>query len=70
MSKGEMERVERGDRVELLENAYSRQGAVRAGHTGIVLMATPEAVIVKVISNVAYGYDRIVRVAPSTLKSV
>ena len=65
-----MERIERGDRVELLENAYSRQGPVRAGRLGVVLIATPEAVIVKVVSNLVYGCDRIVKVSPSKLRSL
>ena len=68
-----MERIERGDKVELLEDV---EYDVHAGDCGVVLMATPEAdeIVVKVATRETTPEGntmlRIVRVSPSTLRSL
>ena len=68
-----MERIERGDKVELLEDV---EYDVHAGDCGVGLMATPEAdeIVVKVATRETTPEGntmlRIVRVSPSTLRSL
>ena len=60
-----MERIERGDRVQLLEDAHFD---VLAGDYGVVLQVTPEDSEVVVKVNLGTSQP-IVRVSPSTLRS-